>query len=230
MDILTESLTACQCVGDGIETQPLSEYIMQSTFLKMTGAIEQKMKCICWELATNDCIYRYAFLNENKNHGEYSDYKSKNKVYSDVLGQIKKYDKEFDAGNWIENKDKLLVEIKDEICNHIGKSVMEVWAQTEYDFFEKNAGYIKAEQICTSKEKLFESSLQEDYTEFVYEHRNRCAHNLTSYQENLPLFDVLVKEKYRYENYFYRYNILIVIDEIFISLYRKYLDVYCHIL
>lgn len=229
IDILTESVVACQCVGDGLETQPLSEYIMQSTFLRMTGALEQKMKCVCWELATNDYIYRYAFLNENKNYGEYSDYKSKNKVYSDVLGQIKKYDTKFDAGNWIENKEKLLVEIKDEICKHIEKSVMVVWAQPQYEFFKGNTGCITAGQICTPKGNLFESALQEDYRKFVYTHRNRCAHNLTSYQENLPLFDTLMQEEYRYENYFYRYNILIVLDKIFILLYKKYLDMCCRI-
>ena len=27
---------------------------MQSIFMKMTGAQEQKMKCICWEIATID--------------------------------------------------------------------------------------------------------------------------------------------------------------------------------
>ena len=78
--ILKEAVSACSSIGDGIETQPLSEYIFQTTFLKMTGASEQKMKCICWEMATNDYQYRYQFL--KKNYGECSSYDDKNSIYT----------------------------------------------------------------------------------------------------------------------------------------------------
>ena len=52
--ILKDVVSASTGIGSGIETYPLCDYIMQSVFLKMTGFQEQKMKCICWELATND--------------------------------------------------------------------------------------------------------------------------------------------------------------------------------
>ena len=64
-------------IGNGIETYPLGDYIMQSVFLKMTGFQEQKMKCICWELASNDYEYRYYRFTQNK-LGECSNYKEKN--------------------------------------------------------------------------------------------------------------------------------------------------------
>ena len=53
-DILEEGFLACQAVGDGIESYPLCDYVLQSLFLKLTGAQEQKLKCICWDLATKD--------------------------------------------------------------------------------------------------------------------------------------------------------------------------------
>lgn len=49
---------------DNMESYPLCEYVMQSLFLKLTGAQEQKLKCICWDIATHNYEYRYDFLNK----------------------------------------------------------------------------------------------------------------------------------------------------------------------
>ena len=51
---------------------PLYDYVLQTTFLKMTGSQEQKLKCIQWELATDDYEYRYDIL--SKSIGELSNY------------------------------------------------------------------------------------------------------------------------------------------------------------
>ena len=59
---MRETVTACTGIGDGVETQSLCEYVLQTTFLKMTGASEQKLKCICWEIATYDYEYRHRYL------------------------------------------------------------------------------------------------------------------------------------------------------------------------
>ena len=91
-NILEESVIACRDIGDGIETQTISEYILQTTFLKMTGASEQKLKCICWELATNDYEYRYQYL--NKDYVECSKYKDKNAIYKDLIEEIRKLEDE----------------------------------------------------------------------------------------------------------------------------------------
>ena len=60
-EVLKDAVTASSGIGNGIETFPLYDYVMQSTFLKATGFQEQKMKCICWEIATFDYEYRYEF-------------------------------------------------------------------------------------------------------------------------------------------------------------------------
>ena len=61
--------------------------------------------------------------------------------------------------------------------------------------------------------------------EQLYKHRNRCAHNTSSYQQNLPTLMVLSTPENIYENYFIRFSILMLIDNIFVLLYQKYLNV-----
>ena len=77
-EILKDMVSASSGIGNGIESFPLFEYIMQSTFLKITGAQEQKMKCIVWELATHDYEYRYMRFTKNQ-LGECSNYSEKQK-------------------------------------------------------------------------------------------------------------------------------------------------------
>ena len=101
-DILCDTSTITHSMSWGIEMYPLWDNIMQSIFMKMTGAQEQKMKCIC-------CLYI---------------------------------------------------------------------------------------------------------------HRNRCAHNLTSYQQNRPSLEILSGIDSVYENYYIRFALLIIIDKIMITLYQ----------
>lgn len=63
-DILENAISACRGMRDNMESYPLCEYVMQSLFLKLTGAQEQKLKCICWDIATHNYEYRYDFLNK----------------------------------------------------------------------------------------------------------------------------------------------------------------------
>lgn len=287
--ILEDGVNASRGIGSGIETYPLCDYIMQSIFLKMTGAQEQKMKCICWELATNDYEYRYKYL--KKNYGECSDYNSKNSVYSDIIQQITKLNPDFSIYSIMENieitneeqeeirnnyinkeinkgiknenkrrkekekniltedeknkmrlgmqsslqkkmkdiniselyrgkrNEKLINQIVDKIFFNAG------WNQKEYKDFQDNYKKVFCPSFfITSNNGLFAPNLQNHYDEIVYKHRNRCAHNLTSYQQDLPTLSTLANPDYIYHNYFFRFAILILIDEIFICLYKKYVE------
>ena len=88
--ILAEAVAASKGVGDGIESYPVCDYIIQSVFLKMTGFQEQKLKCISWEIATNDFEYRFKFKSKY-----YSKYDEKNELYSELINQIEKLDSDF---------------------------------------------------------------------------------------------------------------------------------------
>ncbi len=275
LSILKESIIACRGIGIGIETQTLSEYVMQTIFLKMTGALEQKMKCICWEIASNDYEYRYQYL--KKNYGECSSYEDKNHVYKDLIEAILKINKNFNyetlfadcdintyIGEIIKQKitsvitiqadkkgrnltkdeiDKLtkgliksyakgydekilirrslLCKVNNSIIQLIDKSPIATWEQHNFQFYKSNWNDIYDDGILT-KESLFSSRMHDYYTNIVYKHRNRCAHNLTSYQENLPTLATIISDTYKYENYFFRVSIIILIDEIFIRLFNKY--------
>ena len=83
-EILDEAANATHCVQQGIDIYPLSDYIMQSIFIKMTGAQEQKMKCICWDISTYDFEARYSIYH-NWSFGECSSLSDKNKILSVII-------------------------------------------------------------------------------------------------------------------------------------------------
>lgn len=226
-DIIIDVISGSTGIGSGIETYPLCDYIMQSTFLRMTGFQEQKLKCICWELATNDYEYRYDRFTK-KPLGECSSYDEKKTVYKDLIEQIKKRKSSFNILTDV-NKQVLLTKSISIIKNSFSNTNLSIWAQSRFDDFRNdnniiNVGdFIKEVRNGEIETKLFENNLQKKY-EILYKHRNRCAHNTLSYQQNLPTLKTLMDENYKYENYFVFFSILILLDEIFIELYKCYID------
>lgn len=111
--ILKEAVSATNAVGFTIKAYPLYDYIMQSIFIKMTGFQEQKLKCIVWELATDDYEYRYRKLTDKL--GECSSYDDKNKIYKEMIEIIKKYSSKFKIKDIFPNKKDFM----DSIGNNI---------------------------------------------------------------------------------------------------------------
>lgn len=229
LDVLADGVNACKGVGDGIETQPLSEYVLSSLFLKATGAQEQKLKCICWEIATHDYDFRYQFMRGDFQLGEYSDYKSKDKVCSYLQKQVmnlkkkKKYAIEEDTRKFIIDQ-----AIKG-IVTLFENTNISLWGAKDFAMYKGSIkNRLEAAQTLASYPKkkdylsLFESVLQKDYDEIVYRQRNRLAHNTTSYQRHLPALETLAEKEYSWHNYFYRYTLLVLIDLIIIHLYKEY--------
>lgn len=293
-NILLDGIYASASIKAGAETYPMGEYFFQSLFLRMTGAQEQKMKCVCWELATNDYTYRYDLLH-NKNYGECSNYYEKCNIYKDLIelirkmqpdftvyqlweditieqetlekerkkwekkieeynkkqahAIIKKKEKETGASLNQDEKDKIINGLKSRslpeedfrqhiacvkkktiisdlihsIINMLASSQIVLWKQADFDAFSscwpKN---LKPEWIATNDSRLLEPKLQKFYEEVVYYHRNRCAHNTNSYQIDLPSLKTIADKRFGNQNYFYRFVLLILIDEVFVRLYRKY--------
>lgn len=223
--ILKDVVSASTGIGSGIETYPLCDYIMQSVFLKMTGFQEQKMKCICWELATNDYEYRYEFTKTPL--GECSNYKDKQTIYKDLIKQIKKQNAGFSVSTDI-NKSNILTNTTSEITDRFLDTNLSVWAQKSYNEYGNIWSEILYTYFANDDFNLFTGvstgiSLKKIYEEHLYKHRNRIAHNTQSYQQNLPTLKTLVNEEYKYDNYFVYFSILVLIDNIFIELYKKYL-------
>jgi hypothetical protein len=219
--ILEDVTTATAGIGNGIETYPLCDYIMQSIFLRMTGFQEQKMKCICWELATLDYEYRYKRYTL-KPLGECSRYDEKKTIYKDIIEQIKNRILDFDVSTFIDRAE-LLQETISFIKGIFVDTNLSIWEQNSFIEFLKDSTLIQPTHFGTN-DNLFVNTLQDKYT-LLYNHRNRCAHNTLSYQQNLPTLKTLANDDYKHDNYFIRFAILILIDKIFIILYNKYLEV-----
>lgn len=229
-EILKDCVCATKGIGDGIGSYPLCEYIMQTTFLKMTGASEQKLKCILWELATNDFEFRYDFLKPQNNYGECSSIKDKQKVFKELIKEINKLSRE---SNVIKDlfsnnvKDNIKNKATKEICDLLKDSIITKWQEKMFLLFtRKYNNFLQTSSFCNYNNdgnlSLIEQSL--NFESIVYNQRNRCAHNLISYQTNLPRLSVLVDKNYDYQNYFFRFSILVLLDEIFMKMYSKYLE------
>lgn len=280
VNILQDTVNACKGIGQGIETQSLGEYVLQTTFLKMTGAQEQKLKGICWEMATDDYDYRYQYL--KKNYGECSSYSDKSCVYRDLLAKLIKLDKGFSVAKLFddvdvmpkldlviaqkvgeaqknqerkkgrpltdEEKEKmeagmrkyytsnglcekeqeafsrrvLFLNVQEMIDRIVGKSLVAQWEEHNYLNYMTLWKGLSKWSFATG-DLLMCKELQEFYSTVVYEHRNKCAHNLLSLQKNLPTLKTLEEEEFVYDNYYFRFSVLVLLDEIFVRLYRAYL-------
>ena len=227
-EILADVVTASAGIGSGIETYPLCDYVMQSVFLKMTGFQEQKMKCVCWELASRDYEYRYEFTKSPL--GECSSYSEKQQIYKELIEQIKKLEPTFDVSKHID-RDKILSSTISEVTIIFESTNLSVWAQKNFNEYGNILGEIERKHFATDGNSLFTeikigTSLKAIYKDHLYKHRNRVAHNTQSYQQNLPTLNTLVKEGYKFENYFVWFAILVLIDKVFIELYKKYLEAF----
>ena len=194
---LQEAISATAGIGDGIETYPLGDYIMQSIFLKMTGSQEQKMKCIYWELATNDYAYRLTFL-KDKGKG-FSVYKQKSTLYKDLIEQIIKFNSDFNPTNHL-NKSDILLQTTSSIQTIFKDTNLKVWSSKQYKEYETIWSSFSEVAFANDPKNLFTAmpnqpiSLIDIYNDHLYRHRNRIAHNTQSYQQNLPTLKVLAEK------------------------------------
>jgi len=225
--IMVDVTSASAGIGDGMETYPTYDYLMQSVFLKMTGAQEQKMKCICWELATYDYEYR-DYRYRKTPLGQCSTFKEKQYIYRDLFKQIRKYDNpQFSPSS--NNKTDILNITTSVIADTFSTSNLVISSQKSFIEYISIWNGIDERFFMGNHNDMFPSiagsySLKDIYENHLYKKRNRIAHNTKSYQQNLPTLKTLVDDKYKYDNYFLYFAILILIDNIFIHLYKEYLS------
>jgi len=234
INIIKDSIISCSSISNGINSFPLSDYVMQTTFLKITGASEQKLKCLLWELATDDYEFRYNFLKDN--YGECSNYESKEKTFQNLLECIKKINTEFDIND--SEKSKILQNTKNECEKYFNNSIFSVWYSKLYREYEQIINFITDQQFFQKNKKTMKlfsnkdnlpvnekNNNLKDIFDSMYKHRNRCAHNLLSYQDNLPSLEELKSEENKYDNWFLRFFILILLDNIFIYIFKEYIKI-----
>lgn len=225
--ILMDAVSVCNGAGSGIEFFPISDYVIQSVFLKMTGFQEQKIKCIYWELATIDYEFRYEFTRNPL--GECSSYDDKQKIYTCLINQIKKHKTNFNVTIDIK-KTKIITDTFDEVKSIFENTNILTWGKRNYYQYEEFWKQIKDSDFAINEKTLFSDkkikndiSLIQLYKNHLHKNRNRIAHNTLSYQQNLPTLIVLEKDDYKYENFFIWFSMLILIDKLLVELYNQYL-------
>lgn len=241
--LMEEAKAALINIDVGICTFPISEYFFKSLFLKMTGFQEQKLKCICWDMATHDYEYRYERYSHGFKPGECSEYKDKCLVLADIIGLIKKSDVAFDTKTYIDLP-RLIQTISNEIELFYKEARVNGWLEHEYkeyknffhispicfDFTDKGHIFKKIDncpkQNCCASQACAAAlmSMEDIYTLAVYRFRNQCAHNTTSYQKDIVSFDQMHDVGYIYRNYFVRFFMLLLMDSVFVEFYEKYLS------
>ncbi len=226
-EILRGAVKACGGLGEGIETYPLKEYVFQTTFLKLTGALEQKMKCIIWEIATYDYDYRYEVLKNTLN--ECSSYDDKNKVFKDILEHLGSLEPHFKIDTVFNNKaETYIIGELQKVGLELKKSIFFYWDIRNNNYFlsclesMKPVNIFPATQSTTWDLYGLKKRIPDFYKNTLYPHRNSCAHNLKSYQTITPSLTSLAKNGNDEINYFKMFFVLILLDEIFIRAFDEY--------
>lgn len=240
-DLVHQASGSIACLKGGIEAYPISEYVLQSLFLKLTGFQEQKMKCVCWELATLDYDYRYHRILKGS-IGECSNCGDKANVVADLNNAISKLNRDFRIDEFTQdlNPGDLATELYSfyEQTGHMG------WMDRAYRQFEPFAWSsmggdcmkIKAKdhlfgscEACKNKDAcpVYRVGRKKDallslFNTAVYSHRNRCAHNLLSQQRNRPSFERLIAQEDLEENYFVRFFLLLMIDDVIVRMFSEW--------
>lgn len=217
-----QAASALKCTFD---TFPVFDYLLQSIFLRMTGCLEQKAKLIIWEMASYDADYRYHILSTKI--GECSSLKDKKKIFNDLWEQIQKLSPNEEFNPPIK---KYLNDIKSSIQNIFTDSPFALaypqdfknWKETILEWIKK-APKIQKEMskgICfLDKNKEWEKGI-----ESMIDFRNTLAHNTKSHIKNIPHLSTMNNALYIYENYFIRFSLLMLIDQIFRDFFNKYLN------
>ena len=159
-EIVKEAIWSLNATNGGIETYPISSYLLHSLFLKLTGAQEQKLKCICWEIACRDYEYRYDRFERNR-YSECSGYDDKNMVYNDILNAIKKHDNSFLITDDIKNN--ILHVWKTSTRELFGNGVLYHNFKRKYDEYKELITDVDKKWIMNNKQLLTKVSHPNKY-------------------------------------------------------------------
>ena len=219
-ELLEDAVGASQGISSGICSVAISDYIFQSLFLRMTEFLEQKSKCLCWEMGTEDFDFRRTYLIQHGNLGEMSTNDSKKFVFVNLEKVIQKRRKSYNAESDID-KEAILQSVKQTITDLFTSSNLRYCRSRHFMEFSENYNSIFMKDYFVKDGVLLLGKLYDAY-DCLYDFRNRCAHNVHSYQQNLPSLDVISDSKYVYENYYIRYALLLLIDKVYIQMYNTF--------
>ena len=237
---LQNAISSINALGDSMEVAAVQEMFVRSLFLQLTGALEQKAKCICWMLAQYDLDYRRSRFFTKWELSECSTLKDKNEVFCDIVKYILKVDTKYKVFKDPGQKTPFINKIFNEMYTIFEDSNLMTQRSSEYKVYKEILTHFQINnieaglQMFKSPKSYNVDELSDDseillstvYTQLLYPHRNRLAHNTLSYQDNLPgLIALLDEKKQRYSNIFLYITILIIIDELYRRIYSDYIHI-----
>jgi hypothetical protein len=225
-NILAEAAFAISNVGNKMNNYQIADWVMPTVFLRMTGAQEQKCKSINWDLGTIDLEHRLTRMMDKQ--GDMSCYDDKFKLCSDLTASLLRNSQRFDPSTDID-RETIMKETREDIVRLCSTSLMTTWYGDYYkDFEDVTEGFRKEEffdwdESSGKLKAMLKGDIRMAY-EAMYRHRIRCAHNTNSWQPNLPRFTVLSGPASVYENYFIRFYLLVLLDKLFVQLYKTAIE------
>lgn len=221
-EILQHGIAAAECLQqEGIDTFPILDYLLQSIFLRMTGFEEQKLRNICWEVATVDLDYRYKTLQGHVSYGEFSKLDDKKGVFALLRDKTKEYGSEFNIDS---KKIGILEDVKTEMERALKDTLIARSFPDEYHRYEIFVKTWKTDHFAISNQ-LLAGNIAKVY-DALYKQRNRCAHNTASYQQDILTLTEMQDSQMMNCNYFSYFAILMLLDKIFIESYQMFRDAY----
>lgn len=224
-DVVDDAIMSTSSIGQNIAHYSLCEYLFQSVFLRLTGYQEQKLKCILWEIASDDLDFRYKYLSGSVKTNECSQLSDKNIVYNILKKTLEDKNHPFLFPDEIEIN-RQISEIKDNLISKFETSVFRKWLPREYSRFIEFSSNIryKRDGYFTLKSIFGGDNYLNEAFDKLYRHRNRCAHNLLSYQSNVPKLLDFTKDADGSDNYFTRILLLCMIDNVFTRMFKFYIN------
>lgn len=224
-DVVDDAIMSTSSIGQNIAHYSLCEYLFQSVFLRLTGYQEQKLKCILWEIASDDLDFRYKYLSGSVKVNECSQLSDKNIVYNILKRTLEDKNHPFLFPDEIEIN-RQISEIKDNLISKFETSVFRKWLPREYSRFIEFSSNIryKRDGYFTLKSIFGGDNYLNEAFDKLYRHRNRCAHNLLSYQSNVPKLLDFTKDVDGSDNYFTRILLLCMIDNVFTRMFKFYIN------
>lgn len=224
-DVVDDAIMSTSSIGQNIAHYSLCEYLFQSVFLRLTGYQEQKLKCILWEIASDDLDFRYKYLSGSVKVNECSQLSDKNIVYNILKKTLEDKNHPFLFPDEIEIN-RQISEIKDNLISKFETSVFRKWLPREYSRFIEFSSNIryKRDGYFTLKSIFGGDNYLNEAFDKLYRHRNRCAHNLLSYQRNVPKLLDFTKDVDGSDNYFTRILLLCMIDNVFTRMFKFYIN------
>jgi len=223
-EILSDAVSSSNMIGDNINCFPVFDFILSATFLKMTGCLEQNIKAIRWELATNNHEYRRYLLSSRTS--DCSSYNDKNQVFKQIVKELRSLSL---STNYILNQKDYLYTIKQDLLTMFKYSSLRNIMPRRYMEFEEiidglindsknyNTFTVKNIQLFGERNKL-----KFIFTNYIYKKRNQIAHNTNINLQNLPSIRTMNDENFKYDNYFVFFAVLMLIDKIFIDMFHVY--------